>query len=75
MKRNYGSYTFQLTHLRRVKTADGFTRVQDPPRQHTVIVDIDMDVLAIRLGQKAVKSKSGKAKMMYGVITVTEKRR
>lgn len=75
MKRNYGSFRIRLPRYRRVPTANGFTTVQEPDGEHTVLIDIDLERLAQEMGARAVKSKSGKAQLKGGIVTVTEKRR
>lgn len=75
MKKFYGGFIIDVPRFRRVPTDNGFTTVVDTPTKHTVLVDVDLDRLVLLLGPRAVKSKSGKASLAGGFITVTEKRR
>lgn len=75
MKRSYGAFVVRVPQRRRVQTPGGFTTVIEPDTEHTIIIDIDLERLAQEMGHRAVKSKSGKAKIKGGIITATEKRR
>lgn len=76
MKKRLGTFRITVPNddVRR-EIEGGFTTERGPDTQHDLIIEADLDLIANRLGYRAVRSKGGKSTALGGLLVVRELRR